>query len=91
MNERPVDVEQVLTCPAASKEWVIQPKPKPGRKPKTDLTVKDDSEVRAFMFWMKVQFNWNSYYLAARCKRSACTEQVGETSSGETARFLTAA
>jgi len=51
VNERPVDVEQVLTCPAASKEWVIQPKPepKPGCKPKTDLTVKDDSKVRAFM------------------------------------------
>ena len=49
VNEHPVDVEQVLTCPAASKEWVIQPKPKPGRKPKTDPIVKDDSEVRAFM------------------------------------------
>ncbi|KAF8974028.1 hypothetical protein BDZ97DRAFT_1648454 [Flammula alnicola] len=30
----------------ASKEWVIQPKPKPGRKPKKDVaTVKDGAEV----------------------------------------------
>jgi hypothetical protein len=72
--------------PAASKEWVIQPKSKPGRKPKTDLAVKDDSEV---CLCMNVQFSWNSYYVAARCKGSACTEQVGESSSGET--VLTAA
>lgn len=38
----------VLTCNTASKEWVIQPKPKPGRKPKKDATpVKDTEEVRA--------------------------------------------
>ena len=36
--------------PPASKEWVIQPKPKPGRKPKKDPPIlpQDDAEVIFF-------------------------------------------
>lgn len=40
----PLSTPSSVLWATASKEWVIQPKPKPGRKPKTDLTVKADSE-----------------------------------------------
>jgi hypothetical protein len=46
----------LLNFSKASKEWVIQPKPKPGRKPKKDtaLTTKDEDEVGSALFLLRL-------------------------------------
>lgn len=62
-----------MFVPTASKEWVIQPKPKPGRKPKKDIatSLKDDDEVRSsfgIFFSRLFTLDYRSIAKAGVCK-----------------------